>query len=275
MTTPQRPGPITLLTDFGTADYFVAAMKGVILSRCPDVSIVDITHEIAPQDIHSAAFTLLAAHNAFPAGTIHLAVVDPGVGSIRRPIMASCGEQLFVGPDNGIFSYIFERQRPAQVIHIQTEEYFQHPVSASFHGRDIFAAVAAALANGVPLSQFGEEITDWVQLKPLAPVVRGDGSIQARIIHIDRFGNCITNLTRSDLPQGVSDRCLRLSINGTEIDAMRRFFADDSDSSNDLFALWGSAGFLEVSVQNDSAANALNAKAGDLVWVSGRSEYRL
>src|SRR5687767_14799530 len=182
MTTPQRPGPITLLTDFGTADYFVSSMKGVILSRCADVTIVDITHEIAPQDIHSAAFTLLAAHKAFPAGTIHLAVVDPGVGSVRRPILASCGNQLFVGPDNGIFSYIFEREPPSQVIHIQSEEYFLHPVSASFHGRDIFAAVAAALANGVPLLDFGKKITDWVQLEPLAPVVRGDGRIQARII---------------------------------------------------------------------------------------------
>lgn len=275
MTTPQRPGSITLLTDFGTADYFVASLKGVILSRCANVSIVDITHEISPQDIHSAAFTLLATHKSFPPQTIHLAVVDPGVGSVRRPILASCGNQFFVGPDNGIFSYVFEREPPAQVIHIQSEEYFHQPVSASFHGRDVFAAVAAALANGVPPLEFGKEITDWVQLEPLAPVVREDGAIQARIIHIDRFGNCITNLTREDLPPGMSDGGLRLSINGKEIDSLRRFFSEESTGSNDLFAIWGSAGFLEVSIQNASAAKALRAKVGQAVFLSGRSEYRL
>ncbi|MEO8435915.1 MAG: SAM-dependent chlorinase/fluorinase [Pyrinomonadaceae bacterium] len=262
MPTPQRPGLITLLTDFGTADYFVAAMKGVILSRRADARVVDITHEIAPQDIQAAAFTLLAAYKSFPAGTIHLAVVDPGVGSARRPIVASCGNQFFIGPDNGIFSYIFEREPPAQVIHIQNEEYFHHPVSASFHGRDVFAAVAAALAQGVEPLQLGKEITDWVLLESLAPETLDDGSIRARIIHIDRFGNCITNLTRPDLPDNLSDRGLRLSINGTEIDSLRRFFAEEPTSSNDLFAIWGSAGFLEVSVLNASAANSLRAEVG-------------
>ena len=275
MPTPQRPGLITLLTDFGTADYFVAAMKGVILSICADTPIVDITHEIAPQDIHSAAFTILAVYKSFPAQTIHLAVVDPEVGSARRPILASCDNQFFLGPDNGTFSYIFERQPPAQVIHIQNEEYFRPQVSASFHGRDVFAAVAAAVAQGAEPLQFGEEITDWVQLESLTPLVRDDGTIQARIIHIDRYGNCVTNLTPADLPDGMSDRGLRLSINGTEIDSMRRFFAEESDSSNDLFAIWGSAGFLEVSIQNGSAANALQAGVGDPVSISGRSEYRL
>lgn len=275
MPTPQRPGLITLLTDFGAGDYFVAAMKGVILSRCAEARIVDITHEIPPQDIHSAAFTLLAVHKSFPAKTIHVAVVDPGVGSARRPILASCGEQFFVGPDNGIFSYIFERKPPAQVIHLQNEEYFHQPVSPSFHGRDVFAPVAAALANGVPALQFGKEITDWIRLESLTPQVLNDGGIKARIIHIDRFGNCITSLTRQDLPDGVTDRGLRLSINGREIDSVRRFFAEESGSSKDLFAIWGSAGFLEVSIRNASAASALDAKVGQTVFLSGRSEYRL
>lgn len=275
MPTPQRPGLITLLTDFGAGDYFVAAMKGVILSRCAEARIVDITHEIPPQDIHSAAFTLLAVHKSFPAKTIHVAVVDPGVGSARRPILASCGEQFFVGPDNGIFSYIFERKPPAQVIHLQNEEYFHQPVSPSFHGRDVFAPVAAALANGVPALQFGKEITDWIRLESLTPQVLNDGGIKARIIHIDRFGNCITSLTRQDLPDGVTDRGLRLSINGREIDSVRRFFAEESGSSKDLFAIWGSAGFLEVSIRNASAASALDAKVGQTVFLSWRSEYRL
>jgi len=267
MPTPPHPGLITLLTDFGTADYFVAAMKGVILSRCVSARIVDITHEIPPQDIQSAAFTLLAAYKSFPAKTIHVAVVDPGVGSARRPILASCGGQFFVGPDNGIFGYIFERETPAQVIHILNGEFFRRPVSATFHGRDVFAPIAAALASGVEPSQFGKEITDWVQLESLAPEILDDGSIKARIIHIDRFGNCVTNLTLQDLPDDVIDRGLRLSINGREITSVRRFFADGPANSDDLFAVWGSAGFLEVSVRNASAAIALGSGVGQAVVV--------
>ena len=174
---PASPSPvsasasalITLLTDFGTADYFVGAMKGVILSVNPDARIVDITHEIPPQDIAAAAFTLLAAYVAFPAQTIHLSVVDPGVGSARRPILVMAGEQFFVGPDNGIFSYVIDREPKALVFHVNNEEYFRDPVSATFHGRDIFAPVAGALSNGVKPEKLGAEIDDYVRLTPLAP----------------------------------------------------------------------------------------------------------
>ena len=256
---------ITLLTDFGTADYFAGAMKGVILSINPDAKIVDITHEIPPQNIHAAAFTLLAAYKDFPSQTIHVAVVDPGVGSARRPILASCGGQFFVGPDNGLFSYVLEREPPASVIHIQNQKYFRQPLSATFHGRDVFAPVAATLAMGVEPSQFGEEIADFARLESLAPIRLADGKISARIIHIDRFGNCVTNITREHVTDDAIARGVRLSINGKEVTSFRRFFAETSTTSNNLFAIWGSAGFLELAAPNASAAQALDAKTGELV----------
>src|SRR5687767_13913214 len=198
----QSPDPlITLLTDFGTSDYFVSAMKGVILSINPDARVVDITHEIPAQDIEAAAFTLLAAHTAFPAGTVHLAVVDPGVGSARRAILVETRGQFFVGPDNGIFSYVCEGKPEARVFEVTNRKYFREPVSSTFHGRDVFAPVAAALSAGTHPSEFGKQITDPVLLAPLQPKKSNDGKVKARIIHIDRFGNCITNLTPNDLTE--------------------------------------------------------------------------
>ena len=258
---------ITLLTDFGTADYFVGAMKGVILSINPDAQIVDLTHEIPPQDIHAAAFTLLAAYKDFPTKTIHVAVVDPGVGSARRPILVSGAGQFFVGPDNGLFSYVLEREAQTSVIHIQSQKYFRQPLSTTFHGRDVFAPVAAALGRGIEPSEFGEEITDYVRLESLAPVRSGDNTIEARIIHIDRFGNCVTNITNEYLTEKMIARGARLIINGKEITSFRRFFAEESDGPNRIFAIWGSAGFLELAAPSASAARALEVRVGQTVLV--------
>lgn len=194
---------VTLLTDFGSADYFVAAVKGVILSGNPAAKIVDITHDIPPGDIEAAAFTLLAACSPFPPGTIHVVVVDPGVGSARRPILMRLGEQFFIGPDNGVFSYLCENWESvgasAELFHLTNAEYFRHPVSTTFHGRDVFAPVATALSNGVKPARLGTSISDLVRLAPLRPTIARDCRLQARIIHIDRFGNCVTNITRNDL----------------------------------------------------------------------------
>jgi S-adenosylmethionine hydrolase len=259
---------ITLLTDFGTADYFVGAMKGVILSTCSSARIIDITHEVPAQDIQSAAFTLLASYESFPVGTIHVAVVDPGVGSARRGIIGKCAEQIFVGPDNGIFNYVFQREAPARVFNIQNEEFFRRPVSATFHGRDIFAPVAAALANGVEATQLGSEISDWVRLEPLAPVRRGKGTIEGRVLHIDRFGNCITNFTDEDVTEENKSNGALL-INGRRISSFRRFFAEkETTGDGGLFAITGSAGFLEIAARNLSAAQILNAKVGQTVLFS-------
>ena len=242
-------------------------MRGAILSVNPDACIVDISHEIPPGDIGEAAFTLLAAYESFPALTIHVAVVDPGVGSPRRPIAALAGEQFFIGPDNGIFSYVVERERLARVFHITNESYFRHPVSSTFHGRDVFAPAAAALSKGVRPEMLGVEVEDYVRLAPLAPKQERDGSIIGLITHVDRFGNCITNLTPNELTPEMIERGARLSINRKEIRKFQHFFSEAGNSS-EIFALWGSAGFLEIAANSRSAAKLLKAKRGQSVAVS-------
>jgi S-adenosylmethionine hydrolase len=258
-------GLITLLTDFGTADYFVGAMKGAILSVNPRATIVDITHEIPAHDIESGAFTLLATYDTFPAGTIHLAVVDPGVGSARRAVVACAREHFFVGPDNGLFSYVLERERGTRVFHLTNEKYFRASVSPTFHGRDVFAPVAAALSNGVEASALGEQIEDFVRLSPLAPERAPDGTIRACIIHVDRFGNCVTNISRGDVPGETIERGARLSVGGHEIHSFRRFFLEEEATTGAAFAVWGSAGFLEIAVRCDSAARLLGIERGQPV----------
>ncbi|MBA2705592.1 MAG: SAM-dependent chlorinase/fluorinase [Blastocatellia bacterium] len=255
--------PITLLTDFGNADYFVAAMKGVILSYHPSAQIIDITHDIPAQDIEAAAFTLLAAHSAFPKGTIHLAVVDPGVGSNRRPLLIQANGQSFIGPDNGIFSYVCDRARP-RVFHLSNPKYFRHPVSDTFQGRDVFAPVAAALARGVAPKKLGVEVNGCVRLPGLESGVSPDGLISGRVIHIDHFGNCVTNITRRELTDKTIDDGFRLTIQGQQVDTLRRFFAEETRENN-VFCTWGSAGFLEIAVKNQSAAKLLDVKRGDSV----------
>jgi S-adenosylmethionine hydrolase len=261
----SRGAVITLLTDFGTADYFVGAMKGVILTINPSASLVDITHEIPPQDIESGAFTLLTCYRDFPEGTIHVAVVDPGVGSARRAIVVLAGSQYFVGPDNGLFSYIYDREPSCEVFHVTASEYFRPSPSPTFHGRDVFAPVAAALSNGITPDALGPRITDAVRLAPLTPTKDDTGKLHGRIIHIDHFGNCITNFTRSDLPDSQS---FQLTVNGKVIETLRRFFTDEHGSEEEIFAIWGSAGFLEIAINRASAAHALSAKRGDRVTAS-------
>jgi S-adenosylmethionine hydrolase len=251
---------ITLLTDFGTADYFVGAVRGAILSVSPGAVIVDITHEIPRQDIEAAAFTLLAAHQTFPPGTIHVVVVDPGVGSTRRPIIVSAGDQFFVGPDNGTFTYIYDRDSSHRTFHVAEEKYFRQPTSTTFHGRDIFAPVAAALSTGIKPEKFGPSIQDEVRLETsLAPAVQKNGSVEGRIIHIDRFGNCVTNLT----PDLLRDDSVLL-MKEKEISDIRKFYGE-AGSVNEVFALVGSAGFLELAVNGGSAALTLGVKRGEPV----------
>lgn len=261
---------ITLLTDFGSKDYFVGAMKGVILSINRSAQIVDITQEIPPQDIEAGAFNLLASYRDFPAGTIHIAVVDPGVGSARRAVAIRCAQQFFVGPDNGLFSWICEREGEYQAFHLTNEKFFRHPVSATFHGRDIFAPVAAALSNGIPIEQFGAEVCEIVQLESLAPKRVSSGAIEGRLIHIDRFGNCITNLTREHLREESGESGAKLVVNGREITSYHRYFAEKEHDENELFCFLGSAGFLEIAARNFSAARILNVRREQRVLLSAR-----
>jgi hypothetical protein len=258
---------ITLLTDFGTADYFAGAMKGVILSINARARVLDLTHEIGAHDIQAGAFNLLAVYRDFPAGTIHVGVVDPGVGSARRPIVVKGGGQFFVGPDNGLFSYIYEREADCRVFHLTREKYFRHPVSETFHGRDVFAPVAGALSLGTRADELGDEITDYVKLDPLSPTTLESGETLASIIHIDRFGNCVTNLTRQDLTEQMIAQGASLSINDETISTFRRFYAEDSNAPQTIFAVWGSAGFLEIVAFRASAAVALKVQRGQSIRV--------
>jgi S-adenosylmethionine hydrolase len=256
---------ITLLTDFGSQDYFGGAMKGVILWINPAAGLVDITHETPPADILAAAFNLLAVHRDFPAGTVHVVVVDPGVGSSRRGVALDCAGQFFVGPDNGVFSWVCERAGEFRAVHLTNEKFFRHPVSQTFHGRDVFAPVAAALSNGVELTEFGPLIDDLIRLESLQPKTLDDGVTEARIIHIDRFGNCITNLTRDDFGPGEPGPGTKLVVNDHDVSSFREFFADDGAAHSELFCLFGSAGFLEIAARNLSAAKILGAQRGQPV----------
>ena len=253
---------IALLTDFGNHDYFVGSVKGVILSINPAAQIVDITHDIPAQDIEAGAFTLFTAHSAFPKNTIFVGVVDPGVGSARRPIVIKTEDYFFVGPDNGLFGHMLENSVHTS-FKIANEKYFRHPVSPTFHGRDIFGPVAAHLSKGTEPSAFGPAIDDLKRLPSLQPAKVKDSIWKGRIIHIDHFGNCITNITRETLSELQEERA-RLKVKGKTINSFKRFFTEEGGRQK-LFAVWGSAGFLEIAALNSSAAQILKAKRGDLV----------
>jgi len=265
----SRDGPpITLLTDFGTEDYFVGAVKGVILTLNPAARLVDISHDIPPQDIEAAAFTLLAVHASFPPGTIHVAVVDPGVGSARRGILVRARQQYFIGPDNGIFSYICEYSKP-RIFHLTNMKYFRQPISPTFHGRDVFAPVAAALSTGVKPPALGSEVHDYVRLQSSQAETKRNGEIHGRIMHVDRFGNCVTNITKNELAPEMIDTGAKLRIKGELIKSFRNYFAEENKSRSKIFAVWGSAGFLEIAAAGESAAKLLKAQRGDAVIVLG------
>lgn len=261
-----------MLTDFGTADYFVAAVKGVILTANPQARIVDITHDIPPHDIEAGAFTLLAACSAFPPDTIHVAVVDPGVGSSRRALLVKTGEGYFVGPDNGIFSYVCERSEDQgaapELFHLNNDHYFRRPVSTTFHGRDVFAPMAAALSTGVKPDVLGSSISDMVRLAPLRTTTSRDGRLLARIIHIDRFGNCVTNITSSDLSAKMIAAGATLAVKGKTVKSFRNYFGEKPRGKEKVFGIWGSAGFLEIAAANASAAKFLNVRRDDAVTVT-------
>ena len=257
---------ITLLTDFGTADYFIPAVKGVILSINPQTQIIDLTHEIPAQDVAAGAFTLGACYYNFPAGTIHLAVVDPGVGSARRAIVVQAGEHLFVGPDNGLFSYVYRREERVRVFQVESTKLFRQPASATFHGRDVFAPIAAHLSKGLLPELVGREVFDFVTLEIPKPVVDDQRRVIGAVIHIDRFGNCITNLTERELPNPQSatgnSQPPKLFFAGQQVTQFGSHFEAATDKAS-LFAYPGSAGFWEIALWCDSAAEKFAVKRGD------------
>ena len=252
---------IALLTDFGTKDYFVGAMKGAILSVCQTAQIIDITHEIQPQNINSASFILRACYRNFPAKTIFVTVVDPGVGSERRAILIETEDYFFVAPDNGLLSFIFNEAENFSVFELTNEKFFAAKVSRTFHGRDVFAPIAAHLANGVEPHKFGAEIKDFVRRKENKPRKVSDKIIEGEIIHIDCFGNLITNFTQENLPEN-----FYLEIGGKKIEKLQTYFAEAVEDAK-IFMIAGSAGFLEIAAFRDSAAKILKIELGQKLRV--------
>lgn len=253
------PKFITLTTDFGDKDYYVGAVKGVITSIAPMVSIIDICHQIKAGDIKEAAFIIGAAFKYFPKGTIHLLVVDPGVGSSRRIVIVKSDNYYFVAPDNGVLSYVVSQLKNTKIVSVTNKEYFLENISNTFHGRDIFAPVVAYLAKGVKAEEFGEEINDLLTF-PIKEVYRDGQSLVGEIIYIDRFGNLVTNFTPNDLS---SSKNVNIRIGDYEISQISNFYAQNNPG--DLLAIWGSYGYLEISVNQGSAEELLKIKRGDIV----------
>jgi S-adenosylmethionine hydrolase len=250
---------ITLLTDFGVSDHYVGAMKGVLSSVCPAAQLIDISHQIAPYAIPEAAFTLAQAWHCFPKGTVHLVVVDPGVGSSRRPIIAEAAGHHFVAPDNGVLTMLFDSVPGHKVREITASRYFRRPVSQTFHGRDIFAPVAAHLASGVPPGKFGRRINDYLRADFTKPVRTGPDKWTGSILKIDRFGNLITNF-ESTKWDGLGDQTFEVTIGDRRISRMASSYAEVP--AGELFLIQGSAGYLEVSINKSSAADLMQSKPG-------------
>jgi S-adenosyl-L-methionine hydrolase (adenosine-forming) len=255
---PSRP-VITLLSDFGTRDIYVASMKGVILSLNPQALLVDLSHEVPPQDVRAGALNLEAGAPYFPPGTIHLAVVDPGVGSGRRALAAHCRGHFWVGPDNGLFHLIFRQASPLSIVSLENPVYFRPQVSATFHGRDIFAPVAAHLSLGVDLSRFGPRITDPVALDWPEPVF-GRETMRGQIIYVDQFGNLISNIRAAELSAWLAGQSASLQVGPVAIPGLARTYTDVAPGK--FLALVGSHGWLEIACAMDNAARRLNAAVG-------------
>ena len=257
---------ITLTTDYGGKDAFAASVKGVILKINPQAQIIDISNEITPQDIWEAAFTLRSAYSHFPKGTVHLAVVDPGVGSGRRPIIVVTESFYFVGPDNGLFSLIYQDAERIRVHHITSTHYFLPNPGPTFHGRDIFAPVAGWLAKGIPSGNFGEEITDYTKLNIPVPKMSGN-SVEGNVVHIDRFGNLITNITNKDMQpfmtEGSDLSAVTIVVAGKEIKGLKKFYAEAAPGEPG--AIFNSSGALEIFMYKQNARTALSAKRGEVV----------
>jgi S-adenosylmethionine hydrolase len=285
-------GIVTLTTDFGLADGYVGIMHGVIRGICPDVAVVDLSHQVAPQDVRGAAYLLYTAYAYFPAHTVHCVVVDPGVGTSRRAIAVETPQGRFVAPDNGVLSYVLARQPATAAVSLTNPGYHLPHVSRTFHGRDIFAPIAAHLARGVPLTDLGEPVARLVTFLVPAISVRPDGALVGHVIHLDRFGNLITSIGRllwvgdgltlqPAFPtvgdENAGRRALsfaaaaaRVYVGGRRIESIRPTYGDAP--GGELLVLVGSVGHLEIAVAGGSAAQALGVGVGAevILEVNGR-----
>jgi S-adenosyl-L-methionine hydrolase (adenosine-forming) len=257
-------GIITLATDFGTRDSYVATMKGVIYQIYRAATIVDLTHQILPQDLTEASLVLESCYRYFPSGTVHVIVVDPGVGTIRRAILVDTAEHIFVGPDNGVFSRIYASQSPCEVREIVREEFLLPEISDTFHGRDIFSPVAARLAGGVAPSEVGPVVDDPMRRDPPQPLIWQE-QLTGEVIHVDSFGNIITNISRGIFESATRGKRFRIMTNGKTIDRLSRTYEDVPPGK--ALALFGSLEMLEIATHGGRADRQIGAGKGDPVQV--------
>ncbi len=255
----ERIRIVTLLTDFGNEDPWVGVMKGVLSSIQPTLRIIDLTHAVPPHDVFSGAFTLYRSYADFPTGTINLCVVDPGVGGERRPLIVQTKDYLFVGPDNGLFSFLYKFDEVRKTIAVEASWYFRKPVSRTFHGRDVFAPVAAWLARGIDPSNFGREINDFAVIPVPVDSIGEDDSIEGEVCAVDRFGNLITNVRRATLDALAvksGKQGFKVVIAGKELDLTDGGYEQDAP----LFALVNSSNLVEIAADAVPASKLLGVE---------------
>ncbi|HZW92102.1 MAG TPA: SAM-dependent chlorinase/fluorinase [Candidatus Eremiobacteraceae bacterium] len=258
---------ITLTTDFGNNDHFVGAMKGVILDIVPDAQIVDICHAVQAFDVLDGALTISQAYSYFPNRTVHIVVVDPGVGTARRPIVASCDKYHFVAPDNGVLSLVYAREPRMHVRHITSDHYFLQPVSNTFHARDIFSPVAAYLAKEVDLLKFGDEVEDFVKFTAPKPKAVDENRLRGVVLKVDRFGNLITNITPQEAPMLFEPgaKGFKIVVGSREITEIHSAYAEGAPG--EVIGILGSMGFLEIAANRGAAAQLTGAGKGSDVSI--------
>jgi S-adenosylmethionine hydrolase len=263
---------ITLTTDFGLNDHFIGTMKGVILAIEPEAEIIDICHAVQAFDVLDGALSISQAYSYFPSGTVHVVIVDPGVGTARRPLIVTSERHHFVAPDNGVLSLIYQKEERLSARHVTGEHYFLQPVSNTFHARDVFSPIAAYLAKGVDPAKFGEEVSDFVRFSAPKPKPTNESTLRGVVLKVDRFGNLITNITPQDAPM-----LFKADASGFKIVISKREITEIKDAyalgaPGEVFGILGSMGYLEIAANRGSAAQIIGvAKGTDVNIVLGEA----
>jgi hypothetical protein len=253
---------ITLTTDFGLNDHFVGTMKGVILAIEPEAEIIDICHSVQAFDVLDGALAIAQSYSYFPSGTVHMVIVDPGVGTARRPIIVTSERHHFVAPDNGVLSLIYQKEERLSVRHVTGEHYFLQPVSNTFHARDVFSPVAAYLAKGVDPLKFGEEVTDFVRFSAPKPKAVNESTLRGVVLKVDRFGNLITNITPQDAPMLFAEdpTAFKIVVGKREVTEIKEAYA--LGAPGEVFGILGSMGYLEIAANRGAAAQIIGVGKG-------------
>jgi len=259
---------VTFTTDFGLNDHYVGTMRGVITNINSAAQIIDICNSVQSFDILDGALTISQAYKYFPSDTVHVVIIDPGVGTNRRPLLVQTEKHIFLAPDNGVLSLVYEREERLTVRHITSEHYFLQPVSATFQGRDVFAAIAGWLSKGVDPAKFGEEITDFVRFSTPRPKVLSPTQLKAVVLKVDKFGNLVTNISEQDAAALFTGNPpeFKLTVGKAEVTKLKRTFAEGAPG--EVFAVIGSMGFVEIVSNRGNASIAAQAGKGAEIQVT-------